>query len=315
MNRAHYSYDRIRQSINSDHLVARITSRFDSQDMDCRETRPNHVLNISRERIRGIKNIAVEDHARWLADIKPAYIVANAGLLEAVLDAYEDRSVEPPAFGTVKALLSYSETVTRKFRSQAEAILGSQVLDRYSCEEVGPLAFQCPVSDEYYHIAATNALVEVLDENGVRSRPGEVGRVYVTGLHNYASPVVRYELGDLAAWRPQCVCGYDKPVLTRLLGRIRFLIRLPSGERKHVRVKAKDWLAVAPFHETRIVQVSKNVIRAECVLGYAMTIQEKAKAEAMLRRAISPDLTYEVVQLERIDWGPTYKRQDVVSLI
>lgn len=161
----------------------------------------------------------------------------------------------------------------------------------------------------------TNVLVEIVDENGSPVRPGAIGRVLVTSLHNFACPVLRYELGDLAAWEPRCVCGYDKPVLTRLLGRVRFLIRLPNGERKHVRTKPKDWLAIAPFRECRIVQTSEYVIRAECVLDYPMTMSEKSKIEAMLKLEVSADLIYEVSQVDRIDWGPTYKRQDVVSLI
>jgi phenylacetate-CoA ligase len=78
----------------------------------------------------------------------------------------------------------------------------------------------------------------------------------VTSLHNYASPAIRYELGDLAAWAPRCACGYPGQALTQVLGRKRFLVRLPSGERKAVPITARLWLAIAPFRETRLVQVS-----------------------------------------------------------
>ena len=158
-------------------------------------------------------------------------------------------------------------------------------------------------------------MVEVFDGAGRPCPAGVVGRVIVTGLHNYANPVIRYELGDLAAWQPGCACGHAGPALTNLLGRKRFLVRLPSGERKAVPITARRWLSIAPFRETRLVQVSEGVLVAELVLDRALSEAEREAVLAMLRRVISPDLRYEVRQVEAIAWAPTYKRQDVVSLI
>jgi phenylacetate-CoA ligase len=158
-------------------------------------------------------------------------------------------------------------------------------------------------------------IVEILDDQGRPCPPDVVGRVIVTGLHNYASPAVRYELNDLAAWRPRCGCGRSAPVLTRLLGRKRFLVRLPSGERQAPRLGATEWLAVAPVREHRLVQASEGVVHAEVVLERPLTEAERQGLIAMLGREISPDLVYEVRQVERIEWAPTYKRQDFISLI
>jgi phenylacetate-CoA ligase len=228
------------------------------------------------------------------------------------MEVYEEGRVEAPA---VEKLLTFAETVSPEFRKRARSVLGARVVDRYSCEETGPLAFQCPQSDDHYHIASTNVFLEVLDENGNPSPPGMPGRVIVTGLHNYASPAVRYELRDLASWMPECVCGHSHPVLTNLLGRTRFLVRLPSGDRKHVAFNARDWLPILPVREYRIVQVAEGVIHGEFVLERPITPEEHDRALLKLQRDISPDLTYKIIQVDKIDWGPTYKRQDVVSLV
>ena len=157
--------------------------------------------------------------------------------------------------------------------------------------------------------------MEILDDAGRPCAPGVVGRVFVTGLHGFASPVIRYELNDLAAWAPHCPCNRGAPVLTNLLGRKRFLIRLPSGDRTLPRIAARRWLAVAPVREYRLVQVSETLLHAEIVLDRPLTDDERQGFVAMLRREISPQLGYEIHQVETIAWGPTYKRQDVVSLI
>lgn len=314
MNGAHSSYDRSRQGLDPGRLLARIIRKVGEHSGPHLRVPSNALYRRNEEVQRRSNSFTSEEHARWLSEVRPAYVFANVRLLSGILDAYEEGAADPPG-QPIDAVLSFAETVTPEFRVRARRILGARVLDRYSCEEAGPLAFQCPSSDAHYHVASTNAVVEVLDERGVRCRPGEIGRVFVTSLHNYASPVVRYELGDLAAWAPRCVCGYDKPVLTDLLGRVRFLIRLPSGGRKHVVVTARDWLSVAPFRETRLVQVSQAVIRAEYVLDRALSREEEAKLTGILETEISPELRYDLTRVERIDWGPTYKRQDVVSLI
>lgn len=314
MNSAHSTYDRTRQGVDPRRLFARLVAKMDAHPGAHVRFPPNLLYRRNEEFHRRSKQFTVEEHACWISEIAPGYVFAATTLLKGILDAYEDGAAAPPST-PVAALLSFAETVTPEFRIQARRVLGARVLDRYSCEEVGPLAFQCPLSDEHYHIASTNAVVEVLDDDGKRCRPDEIGRVHVTSLHNYASPLARYELGDLAAWALRCPCGYDKPVLSRLLGRKRFLIRLPSGGRQYVMISARHWLSVAPVREARVVQISEGVIRAECVLDRPMTAQERLAAEAMLKREISPDLTYEIAQVERIDWGPSYKRQDVISLI
>jgi phenylacetate-CoA ligase len=60
---------------------------------------------------------------------------------------------------------------------------------------------------------------EILDDADRPCAPGEVGRVVVSTLHNYAMPLFRYDLGDLAEVGPPCECGRTLPVLNRIVGR------------------------------------------------------------------------------------------------
>ena len=51
-----------------------------------------------------------------------------------------------------------------------------------------------------------------------------MGRVVVTHLHNYAMPLIRYEIGDYAIAGGNCDCGINLPVLERVVGRTRNLV-------------------------------------------------------------------------------------------
>ena len=81
----------------------------------------------------------------------------------------------------------------------------------YSCEEAGYIALQCPQA-EHYHCQSESVLVEVLDDEGRPCTPGQVGKVVLTALHNFAMPLIRYENQDYAEVGPPCACGRGLPV-------------------------------------------------------------------------------------------------------
>ena len=64
-------------------------------------------------------------------------------------------------------------------------------------------------------------MIEILDESGHAFGPEEAGRVVVSDLHNFAMPLIRYEIGDYAAPGEACPYGRGLPVLRRVLGRTR----------------------------------------------------------------------------------------------
>jgi phenylacetate-CoA ligase len=89
---------------------------------------------------------------------------------------------------------------------------------------------QCPDGD-CYHTQSENLLVEILDDSGTPCEPGQVGQVVITALHNFATPLIRYAIGDYAEVAEPCNCGRGLPSIKRILGRRRNLLTLPTGER------------------------------------------------------------------------------------
>lgn len=257
--------------------------------------------------------IAMDEHARWLARLAPAYLSTHATVLDGMLDAYESGAAQP-AQG-LRQVLTSSETVWPALRERTQRVLGATIADRYACEEVGLVALQCPTDAARYHVCVANAIVEVVDEQYRPCAEGVPGSVLVTGLHQWASPSVRYEVGDIAALHATCSCGERVPSLSGLLGRKRFLVRLPSGERIFVRLQTSKLLAVAPVREHRLTQTTERDLHLELVLDRPLVAAETEAMVEMLREAIHPALQYRVQQVARIDWGPSPKRQDLVSLV
>ena len=95
----------------------------------------------------------------------------------------------------------------------------------YSSAEVGLMAAECPDhaldrDGGHYLVAEENLILEVLHPEGSACAPGEVGHVVVTDLHNYATPIIRSDIGDLAEPGPPCPSGRGLMTLKRIVGRV-----------------------------------------------------------------------------------------------
>jgi phenylacetate-CoA ligase len=105
------------------------------------------------------------------------------------------------------------------------------LFETYGSVEFGDIAFECP---EHFalHILTDNVYIELLDEDGEPVSPGERGEIVVTGLHNYAMPLIRYKIGDLGVLTGEkCPCGRSWPLLKSIEGRSNDLVVLPSGRK------------------------------------------------------------------------------------
>ncbi len=103
---------------------------------------------------------------------------------------------------------------------------GCPIVNEYGSSEAGHMAGECPGGG--LHIAAENLVVECILPDDAPSGPGEL---LVTDLTNYATPLIRYRIGDVGTFGAGCSCGRALPVLQRLAGRVSDVVVLPDGRR------------------------------------------------------------------------------------
>ena len=95
------------------------------------------------------------------------------------------------------------------YGTASEKTLGCEIHDSYSNEEFGSIAWQCSEGTNL-HVADELFLLEVIDEEtGEPCEPGETGSVVITSFYNYAMPLIRYKLGDLATLGPPAPVDAD----------------------------------------------------------------------------------------------------------
>jgi phenylacetate-CoA ligase len=254
---------------------------------------------------------AREDIARqveWLLAEQPQYLMSHASNLRALAAAFVERGLRLDSLREVK---SFSEVLPADLRELVDTAWGAKLTDMYSSNEVGALALQCPQA-AYYHVQSEFLLVEVLNAAGTACAPGEIGRVVVSALHNFAMPLLRYDLGDHAEAGAPCACGRGLPVLNRIMGRTRNMLRLPDGGSFWPGFPLNALTTIAPIRQFRLIQHSLSELEMQLVLARPLTDDEATALRAALLTRLRHPFDIRLVPVARIDGGANHKFEDFV---
>lgn len=263
-------------------------------------TGPGATLNVRTD---------VDKQLDWLVREDPDYLITHASNLHALAVSSLKRGIRLPRLRQAR---SYSEALRPELRETVRAAWGVEVADGYSCEEAGYIALQCP-RHEHYHIQSENLLVEILNEAGRPCCPGETGRVVLTPLHNFAMPLIRYELGDYAEAGDPCDCGRGLPVISRIHGRRRNMLVLPDGRRHWPSMPSALWLSVAPIEQFQVIQVDPGTLDVAYVMARPLSATEAARLEEALAERFSHRFTIRWSRVESIPRSEGGKFEDFVS--
>lgn len=261
-----------------------------------------HGLSVSRGWYRG----DAASHLDWLLREKPMYMRCTASIATELAELALQRGDQLQ----IKQILSQSERVSPKHRELCMRAFGANITDRYSCEETGWLAIQCP-EQQQLHVLSGTVFLEILDDNNEPCPPGVVGRVVITSLHSFAMPIIRYELGDLAEWGPPCACGVTLPVIGALRGRIRHRVQLPNGNAT-MPYLGDELGDIAAIRQFRIVQHSTLALELQVATSAALSKQDIDSIQQIFRNNGLGALPLSISVLKEIDWPKGRKREEFV---
>jgi phenylacetate-CoA ligase len=215
----------------------------------------------------------VDTQLQWLETQQPDYLLTYPSNLGELAKSSLERGIRIPRLREVR---TFGEILGPETRELCRAAWGMPVTDAYSSDEAGYIALQCP-RHEHYHAQSESLLLEVLDEGGRPCGPGETGRVTVTPLHNFATPLVRYELADYAEVGDSCPCGRSLPVLRRVVGRVRNMLVTAGGKRYWPTFGSAGLAGLAPVLRQQLVQTSLEAIEVRLVTARPLTAGEETR--------------------------------------
>jgi phenylacetate-CoA ligase len=255
---------------------------------------------------------SIERQAEWLASVDPDYLLTYPSNVAALAAHFISRGWR---LDKLREVRTFGEALDTHVRVACREAWNVPVVDVYSSEEVGYVALQCP-KYEHYHIQSESVLVEVIKDNGELCDAGEVGRVVITTLHNFAMPLLRYEIGDYAEVGAPCDCGRGLPVLTRILGRERNIFRLPTGEQVWPSWDLgglPDVGAVRAIRQFQVVQHEIEDVELRLVVSRKLSESEEAVLRNLLQRSLRYPFEVRITYSDRIPAGPTGKFEDFCS--
>jgi phenylacetate-CoA ligase len=251
----------------------------------------------------------VELLVEWLRRFDPHYLLTYPSVASALFDALGPNGRTP----ALEELRLISEPVDVEFEKCLKDAWRVRVTDIYSSNENGKIAQRCR-EHENLHVQSEGIFVEILNDRGERCAPGESGQVVLTSLHNLATPLIRYQIGDYATVGEPCGCGRASLVIRKVLGRVKNMAMSPDGKRYYP-ITLWRIRAVAPVRQSQWVQTALDAIELRVVLDRPLTEAETRQAADVVRETLGFPYRVTVVPMDEIPRGPTGKFQEFLSLL
>ena len=214
------------------------------------------------------------------------------------------------------AVVSSAQALPIQTRQIIEKGMNTNVFDKYGSREFSGIAYEC-AAHAGHHVVEECYIVELLVGNRV-AEPGEVGEIVVTDLHNLATPMIRYRIGDLATAidnSTNCQCGLQHVRIGEIEGRTQAIVHCANGTwmpGTFFMHFFKDYYSV--IEQIQIFQERKDSFTLKVIKG-------KEFSEEVFKKILIDLQSYvgqTQIDLEYVDEIPlvrTGKRSPVVSLI
>ncbi|KAB2336561.1 phenylacetate--CoA ligase family protein [Cytobacillus depressus] len=159
-------------------------------------------------------------------DKKIKVVLGYASAMENFVHYLEEKGDDESMFN-INVIFTVSDNLSDSSKEKLERMFGCPVINRYSNEELGVLAYT-PAYCNTFTLNTASYYFELLKLNSDEpAEPGEIGRLVITDLYNRSMPFIRYDTGDLAISHDQ-----DRNHITHLTsfqGRMADVIQDVSG--------------------------------------------------------------------------------------
>jgi phenylacetate-CoA ligase len=262
-------------------------------------------------------------------DVKSALILLSKYKPDAIfgLSSYIyllAREKEAMQYNTFEPRLIFTtaEVISQARKCYLAEKFGSTIFDLYGSVEVERMAWEC---EEHvgYHMDIDSNLIEVVDENFEQVSNHENGRIVVTCLYNFAMPVIRYNIGDVAIQTDErCPCGRKLPLLKEIMGRDNDFIILPDG-RMIPPIRLQAAVTKVAFKDPRVLQlkiIQENLQQFTILLSLLPDQGRPSNKflEEMYERAkevLGKDVSVEISIVDQIDRDKSGKLRAVISKV
>lgn len=251
-----------------------------------------------------VSGLTPRDILTLLANSQAPAVSMNGQMLRMVV---QEQQKNPTHKIYLDEILTFADPIDSELRAAVKDLFGAKISDRYSTQEFGFLAIQCPVGD-HLHALQFHNYIEILDDSGKPCQVGEVGKVVVTSLTNPAMPLIRYELGDRARWLEACSSGITLPVLDPVITRIRDLYTDSEGASFVPTTGKAQFLSMPEISDFQLYTFSNSlaiVVATRAQLSDSQVAIIKSDVQKIFRSTLPVHLE----TTQSLDWLGYWKRR------
>ncbi len=255
-----------------------------------------------------------EQRLTLLKDKNIEILIGNPSVINDLARHVIAQGDTPEDFG-VKGVLCISEPLYPNMRDTIRTAFNCPVLSRYSNEECGVLAYECPTSNQF-HLNTASYFFETLDFDSDRpTPPGTPGRIVVTDLYNYALPMIRYDTGDIGSILPSDSPQFATPILQSLEGRRVDTVYDTAGRRLIIFAFDGTFEALGRLGVMKQFQfIQEDRTRYRLRLCVNETFSQEASVIEKLKQILGADAQIEIDYVDEIPVLNSGKRKYIVSL-
>ena len=253
----------------------------------------------------------LSEQADFLMELKPEYLLIKPSHLRLLISYFYENQLK---LSSLKSVWTMSEAVDESLRNFCKDTFACTIISNYSSAEVGYIALQCPDSNNFHVMSEVN-YVEVINREGKACAAGELGKIVVTPLHNFAMPLFRYEIGDEVEMGQPCSCGRGLPTIKRIIGRLENYLILKNGDKKQLDFSHYRLSAIRSIIEFQLAQISVEKLELRLVISKALSDEELNIINTMMQKSFSKNFEYEIIFCEKIARTMSGKLMQFVSEI
>lgn len=193
------------------------------------------------------------------SSLRGSTILAYASTYDALKDYIIKKGKVEITKGKIKGIISSSEILFDETRLSMSRFFKCPCFSRYANQENGVLGQDSPNHPNTFILNEAHYFFEILKfETDEPVENGEVGRIIVTDLYNYAMPMIRYDTGDVGAFTYVLQNGVRKKAITNFGGRKVDVVFDTFGNRISPHMITNNFWSFPEISQFQFIQQSKT---------------------------------------------------------
>src|SRR6218665_467231 len=221
---------------------------------------------------------------------------------------YSEKKNNKQIKADIASVITMSEGLSSETRTQLEHVFGCPVVSRYSNLENGIIAQQESNSDLFL-VNTASYLVEIFHPDKDELLPdGELGRIVVTDLYNFAMPLIRYDTGDFGIR----IQKGTKIFLKSVEGRKLDLLYDTGGQMVSSYIMYKNMWQYTEIEQYQLIQthLKSYEFKINCPSGF----KKEEQLVSEFKTYLAQDADFKVVYVDEIPLLDSGNRRKTVNL-